>query len=134
MTKPELKLMKFKDGEVIFREGGAIGGVYLIHEGTVEISRVQNGEKQILANLGWNKIFGEMSLIDQTPRIATATAAGDVFCYYMDEAQFKKRLNEADPFLRGVVQQLVSNLRHVMQKNAETKLLDLSGFYSNASQ
>lgn len=62
-----------KIGHVIFREGEVGNALYLILEGKVRISREVSGMgEEALAVLGPGDAFGEMALIDDTPRSADA--------------------------------------------------------------
>ena len=65
----------FNDGDVIFREGGPSDVAYEIVFGTVEIAKIGNNGNVILATLGAGEMFGEMGVLDQGTRSATATAA-----------------------------------------------------------
>jgi CRP-like cAMP-binding protein len=57
-------------GEVVFEEGQSGDCMYLVREGEVEIRL--GGE--VLETVGPNSFFGEMAIIDQAPRSATAIA------------------------------------------------------------
>ncbi|HJK99643.1 MAG TPA: cyclic nucleotide-binding domain-containing protein [Polyangiaceae bacterium LLY-WYZ-14_1] len=60
-------------GDIVFREGDRGGELYLIREGKVRISRQLNGMgEEALAILGPGDAFGEMSLVDESPRSADA--------------------------------------------------------------
>ena len=64
---------QYKLGATIFEEGGAGDKFYLIVEGAVRISRIVPGMgEEALAVLRPGAYFGEMSLIDDAPRSATA--------------------------------------------------------------
>jgi len=65
----------FKANALIFKEGDVGDKLYLILEGKVRISRQLSGMgEEALAILGVGEAFGEMSLIDDTPRSADARA------------------------------------------------------------
>jgi CRP-like cAMP-binding protein len=65
----------FKPNALIFKEGDVGDKLYLILEGKVRISRQLSGMgEEALAILGVGEAFGEMSLIDDTPRSADARA------------------------------------------------------------
>ena len=49
----------------------------IIENGKVEISTPRDGENAVIAALGQEEIFGEMSMIDDAPRSATVTATED---------------------------------------------------------
>jgi len=64
---------KFVSGEYIFREGEHGNRLYLICEGEVRISRdVPGMGEEALAVLGPGQMFGEMALLDESPRSADA--------------------------------------------------------------
>ena len=69
-----MKVINFKAGEVVFEEDSSSDCAYLVEEGKFEVSRVCNGQKQVIGTLKARDIFGEMGLIDGQPRSATVTA------------------------------------------------------------
>ena len=64
----------FQPGQVIFREGDTSQEAYRIVRGRVEISILADGKPVILAQLGEGDIFGEMAMVDERPRSASAQA------------------------------------------------------------
>jgi hypothetical protein len=61
-------------GHEIFREGDAGNGLYFVKDGLVEISGLVGGNtRRVFSQLGPGEIFGEMAVIEQRPRSATAT-------------------------------------------------------------
>ena len=62
-------------GEALFQEGDQGDRAYVVQEGNVDI--VKNGVdgEVILGTVEKGGIFGEMALIDDQPRMATAIAA-----------------------------------------------------------
>ncbi len=66
-------------GRNIFQEGDAGDGLYLISEGTVQITcLVGQEERRVLSRLGKGDFFGEMAVLDDKPRSATATAETEI--------------------------------------------------------
>ncbi|MCE9578951.1 MAG: Crp/Fnr family transcriptional regulator [Deltaproteobacteria bacterium] len=59
-------------GAVLFREGDAGDFMYVVQSGEVEIRRVVGDHERVLAVLPAGEFFGEMALINQRPRSATA--------------------------------------------------------------
>jgi CRP-like cAMP-binding protein len=63
---------QYREGEVIFRRGDPAMGMFIIMEGTVEIQ--YDTADRVLAELHDGEFFGELALLDESPRSATATA------------------------------------------------------------
>jgi len=65
----------FKAGETIFWEGEPGVGMYIIQRGSVTISKYfAQEERKVLAMLKAGEFFGELALLDETPRSASAMA------------------------------------------------------------
>ncbi len=65
----------FNTGDVIFRQGDASSEeAYLVHEGTVEIRRVTDGEDTVHRTLRQGDLLGEVALFRGGPHSATAVA------------------------------------------------------------
>lgn len=66
---------EFAQGETVFREGEPGVGMYIIYRGSVGIFKnAPNGKEEQLAELREGEFFGEMALLDESPRSATARA------------------------------------------------------------
>jgi len=66
-----------EDGHVIFRQGDPPDAMYLVREGKVEISLwTEDNEELVISILGDADFFGELALLDGSPRTATAKAIG----------------------------------------------------------
>ncbi|MFC2170569.1 cyclic nucleotide-binding domain-containing protein [Calditrichota bacterium] len=70
-------LRKYKDGEIVFETGTPGLGMYVIIEGEVRIVGDRMGEEIELAMMKQGDFFGELSLVDEAARSATAIAKGD---------------------------------------------------------
>ena len=68
----------YADGETIFSTGDPSLGMYIITAGTVHIMReIPGAQPKLIAELAAGEFFGEMGLIDDSPRSASAVAHGD---------------------------------------------------------
>ncbi|MBM4291652.1 MAG: cyclic nucleotide-binding domain-containing protein [Deltaproteobacteria bacterium] len=75
-----LELRLFTQGDQLIEEGEEARGVFVVCCGRVDITRrTQEGETIDLATLGAGALVGEMGLITNSPRVATATAHDDVW-------------------------------------------------------
>ena len=99
----------FYAGQKIFTEGDRGDRAYLIQAGNVDI--VKN--EMHLATLGPGELFGEMALVDDKPRMATAMAQSDVTCVIISRDSFHEKLSKADPFIRGLLNIFVRNIRNL---------------------
>ena len=105
----------YAEGEVIFKEGEVSRRcAYLIESGRVEISkRTDSGEDKVLGYIPQGGIFGEMALIDDKPRMAQAKALVRTAVVIISETMLENKLKKADPFIRGLLNLLVRNVREM---------------------
>jgi CRP-like cAMP-binding protein len=106
----------FGVGQEIFRQGHPPRDAYLIERGKVEISRLNNGQKVVIGHKEVGDIFGEMALIDNAPRMATATAVEPTVCVVITESLFKEHLGKATPMLKKILTTFTSNLRAMSER------------------
>lgn len=84
---------KVKKNELIFREGDIGDAFYLIVTGSVRISTFVPGVgEEALTILREGEYFGEMALIDDAPRSASAIANDDTMLLYIGKDDFRKLL------------------------------------------
>ena len=86
-------------GEVIFAEGDEGAEMYGIVEGSVELSV----DGRVIAKLGPDDTFGEMALVDSSPRMATATAVEPTVIAVIDRRQFLFLVHETPTFALQVM-------------------------------
>jgi CRP-like cAMP-binding protein len=78
------------DGKVLTREGARGGEFFIVLEGSILIER--DGKE--LNRLGPGDFLGEIALIDQGPRTATATAVGPARLMVLTSAAFASMLGQ----------------------------------------
>ena len=70
-----LVIRRFGPNQVVFHLGDPAGLLYIITDGKVKISHASaEGHEAVLAILGEGDFFGELALLDDSPRSATAEA------------------------------------------------------------
>jgi CRP-like cAMP-binding protein len=104
---PEIPTRFFAKGDTIFREGEQGDQFYVVVRGQVEI---RSGDRR-LEILSRNGIFGEMALIDDSPRSATVVALTDVTVAAMKEKQFLFLVKHTPFFALKVMRVLAVRLR-----------------------
>jgi CRP/FNR family transcriptional regulator, cyclic AMP receptor protein len=107
LTGNSIDAVPFKAGSVIFREGDEARELFVIKSGEV---RIQIGNRTV-TELGSDSIFGEMALIDNEPRSATAIAITDVELVPVSERQFLFLVSQTPYFALKVMRVLAQRLR-----------------------
>lgn len=103
----EFEKKAFNTGDVIFREGEAGSEMYLVRSGSVKISR---GDTE-LGQISKGEIFGEMALISDEPRMATAVAEDATVLEVVSKSDFMSRFNEVTPFNKALIKLLAMNIK-----------------------
>lgn len=98
-------------GEIICREGDAGDCAYLIEQGAVDIQVMRQGRSVTVGQLGPGDLFGEMSMIDDSPRSATAIAREYTRLIVVTNDQLMRRVAQTDPVLRMCLSAMTQRLR-----------------------
>jgi len=93
------KLERFKAGDVLFNEGETGDSLHLVRVGSLTISRNIGGKDVVLSYVPAGNYVGEMALMGETRRSATARAAIATETVRLDGDAFKKLVNKI-PVLR----------------------------------
>src|SRR5512135_3406792 len=94
-----LEEVHFKPGETIFRDGSEGDYLYLLISGSVRISKATtSGEEIVLGVVQANDFFGELDLIDDRLRSATATAVSPCTAIRLPAGEFRKLLKLSPAF------------------------------------
>ena len=116
----------FKKGDLIFRQGDDGNCAYIIEEGRVEVFLEEHGVETPISRLGVGEIFGEMAIIDSSPRSASVRAIKDCRLSLVSKEQLSLRLSEADAVVGLLVNMLLKRIRTSLHKqslqNKVTKL------------
>lgn len=120
MAYLEKQAVRYKASEIIFQEDDTGNSMFIIQSGIVEVSKVINKQKVVLAKLKKGSIFGEMALVDNKPRSATVSAITNVSCLEMSRMLFDKRLEEIPRWMRSFYQILVERLREADNKQSSS--------------
>ena len=83
-----LKPEKIKAGTVVFKQGDEGNKFYLIQEGNIHLERFDNSLKTLDIILKPGNFFGEMALVKNIPRTATAEAVSDSLLFTLDKESF----------------------------------------------
>lgn len=100
-------------GTVLFEEYDPGSRMYVIRQGKVKIAR-HNGEHEIvLAVLGTGEFFGEMALLENLPRSATATVVEDAALVEVDARAFEEMVRGNTEIAVRIMRKLASRVREL---------------------
>lgn len=89
-TMLEVNSVIYKDGEIIFAEHERGDKFYLIQAGSVELIKTFGNISKTLDILKFGETFGEMALLEDSPRSATAIALGETKLNVFDRNSFEQ--------------------------------------------
>src|SRR5438034_3045167 len=106
------RLQAYKTGRNIFEEGDPGDGLFVIVEGKVQITCVvgQN-QRRVLSRLETGDFFGEMAVLDDQPRSATATAETDAQVYFIQRDDLLKILARSPGLAVSLVKEFSVRMR-----------------------
>ncbi len=105
-------LLQFESGDVIFREGDSGDRMYVLLVGAVDLKKkVDRGETVIKTVSEPNEFFGEMALIDDKPRSATAIAARRTNVLAVDGPAFEAMILSNGKFALKIIKVLSERIR-----------------------
>lgn len=116
-----IKKISFKKGEQLFKEKDETRGLYLIHSGKVEISKVTpDGWRQTLAVLTSGHFFGELSILEKRQHDASAVAVEDTEILLITKEDFERLMKEdialACEIIKKIALVMSKNLRRMNDK------------------
>lgn len=107
-------------GTVLFREGEPGHEMFIIQRGRVQLTRNLQGAEKILAVLPAGELFGEMAIINQKPRSATATVIEESHLLVLDQVTFEKMIKDNTEIAVRIIKKLSARLE---QANFQVELL-----------
>jgi len=115
-------------GTIVIVEGDPTDSLYIIIAGRLKVMMSDSeGKEVILAMLGPGEYFGEMGLIDESPRSATVMTVEPCELIVVTKREFKKILSENFDMAETVMRGLVRRLREADRKIGSLALLDVYG-------
>jgi CRP/FNR family transcriptional regulator, cyclic AMP receptor protein len=121
-----LIMRRFTPDQVIFHLGDPGGLIYIITEGKVKISRgIGEGQEAILAILGAGDFFGELALLDDAPRSATAKALKPTTTLTLHREAFTDYISQNPRFAQHILQTLSRRIRQLNDQISDIFFLDV---------
>jgi len=107
----------FPADQVIFSAGDPGDGFYVIESGRVQISVVVgNGEPRVLAVIGPGDFFGEMAVLDDAPRSATAKAEVATTATFLGRAELLELLEQRPRLALNLIREFGNRVRALNRK------------------
>jgi CRP/FNR family transcriptional regulator, cyclic AMP receptor protein len=97
-------------GEVLFREGERGEEMFVIQSGVVQILKKVGDAERPLAALGRGEFVGEMAILNDKPRTATAVALEDAKCLVIDAATLEQMIATNSEIALRLVKKLARRL------------------------
>lgn len=114
------QLNEYPAKTVLCRQGEIEHTFYVVVNGRVSVvQRVDEGEERLLGILGDNAIFGEMSLIDDSPRMATVMTLVPTTVLEITEQIFDELVVQSPAIAYAVVQRILASTRQLDQRSIE---------------
>jgi uncharacterized membrane protein len=128
-----VETVTFDAGAVVFHVGDPGSSMYVVTSGEIELSvKTKTGEQMFLESPGPGEFFGEISLLDEGPRTATARAKTDVTAIVIDRGDldelFRLKPAAAMDLLSATGRRLRHNalmIRNAATRNADEELSDM---------
>jgi CRP/FNR family transcriptional regulator, cyclic AMP receptor protein len=99
----------YAEGKVVFKEGDPASYMYVVQEGSIEIVR----DGKVYETVEAGGIFGEMALIDNSPRSATAVAKTAAKIVPVNEKSFTVLVQQTPYFALQVMQIMAFRIRRL---------------------
>ncbi len=124
----KLRPQKFRAGTAVFHADDVGSMLYIIVQGAVKIFiPASDGREVVLTILRSGEVFGEMSLLDDERRSASATTLEDTEMVSLSRQDFQNVLEQHPDAARAILRVLVKRLRQTNQSIQEAYLLDVPG-------
>jgi CRP/FNR family transcriptional regulator, cyclic AMP receptor protein len=101
----------FAERQILFREGDPPDCVFRLLSGAVDILREVDGDPILLGTVGAGQFIGEMGVVENRPRNATARAANEVEVEILTPPEFLDQIAGSPSAARELIQRLSQRLR-----------------------
>ena len=114
-----LEARTYSAGSLIFSGGDVGDGLYVVKEGVVEISELVGEDNHVLCRLDAGEVFGEMAVLDDTLRSASARAVCPVVVYFISREALFGLLQSIPCLSLSLAREIGRHLRIFNQKYLE---------------
>lgn len=118
---------RYLDNEMIFCEHEPGKELYIIQGGRVKITKIVNNNEVLLAVLQNGDIFGEMAILDNAPRSASAVCLGDVDVMAINKENFESMVKSKPQLATKLITLLSERIWHAYKQLANLMINDPQG-------
>ncbi len=117
------RVVSYRGGDVIFREGDAADGLYVVAAGTIRIAAASlRGGPVLLTTVEVGEVFGEIGVIYGQSRSGSAIAATSCTCYFLPSEPFLSALARTSALSRHLIILFTERLRSLNRRLADLPL------------
>jgi CRP-like cAMP-binding protein len=106
----------YRRGAVLFREGDPGHEMYVVQSGRVNIAKHVGDVEKVLSSLGPGEFFGEMSILNNKPRSATAICAEDSRLLVVDAKTFEAMIRGNAEIAVRMIKKLADRLQETNEQ------------------
>jgi signal transduction histidine kinase len=127
----------YAPNEVIFKEGDAGDGIYVVKDGVVALTKVvAHGEARPLSRAVAGDLFGEMAVLDNAPRSLGVVAESAATVYFIEREALMQLLDDTPHLSVAFVREMSKRLRdfnsQYTREVLETERLSLVGRFASS--
>jgi CRP-like cAMP-binding protein len=117
----------YPQNTMIFSESEPGAELFIIQKGSVKITKIINDNEVLLALLKAGDMFGEMALLEDKPRTASAIAHEDAVLLAVNKANFRRMVSTQPQMITRLTQILSERLWFIYKQIANTQISDPVG-------
>ena len=123
----EGSMRSYRKDEMIFVEGEPGSELFIVQKGNIKITQFANDQEIILNIMKTNDIFGEMSLLDNQPRSASAVALDDVEILAISKKSFDDMIEKQPHIMSRIITHLSERIWNAYMLLSNTLIPDMQG-------
>ncbi|MDQ8021374.1 MAG: cyclic nucleotide-binding domain-containing protein [Moraxellaceae bacterium] len=115
-------------GTAVVLAGDSTDFIYFVLNGNLKVTvSDEDGREVILTMIGQGDVFGEMGVVDESPRSATVTAIASADLVQISQADFRRILQDNFDVCLRIMSHLSHRLREADRKIESLALMDVYG-------
>ncbi|MCK5250626.1 MAG: cyclic nucleotide-binding domain-containing protein [Spirochaetaceae bacterium] len=120
-------IRQYPKDTMLFAEGESGPELFIIQKGSIRITKIVNNNEVLLALLKSGDIFGEMALLENKPRSASAIAHEDSILMAVNRANFKGMVVEQPRIISRLTSSLAERIWNLNRQLRNTLIEDPVG-------